>query len=128
MTDELPYQFFWDTEGIFSPKYRPQYDSNILSMSLEQYLGETLEENGSYYSSKNWAYEPDIQVLYSPSGYVLLTYLIEQISGLSVDEYMSTFIFKPLEMEHTGLTPTEKQATPHTLISGKIEDGFFIKE
>jgi len=122
MTDELPYQFFWDTDGTFSPKYRPQYDSNILSMSLEQYLGATLEENGSYYSSTNWAYKPDTTVLYSPSGYVLLTYLIEQISGLSVDEYMSTFIFKPLEMEHTGLTPTEEQATPHTLISGNIEE------
>jgi CubicO group peptidase (beta-lactamase class C family)/protein-S-isoprenylcysteine O-methyltransferase Ste14 len=122
MTDELPYQFFWDTDGTFSPKYRPQYDSNILSMSLEQYLGATLEENGSYYSSTNWAYEPDTQVLYSPSGYVLLTYLIEQISGLNVDEYMSTFIFEPLDMNHTGLIPTDEQATPYTLISDKIEE------
>jgi len=122
ITDELPYQFFWDTDGTFSPKYRPQYDSNILSMSIEKYLRATLEENGLYYTSKNWAYEPDIQVLYSPSGYVLLTYLIEQISGLSVDEYMSTFIFKPLEMEHTRLISSEEQATPHTLISGNIEE------
>jgi len=98
------------------------YDSNILSMSLEKYLRATLEENGLYYSSKNWAYKPDTQYLYSPSGYVLLTHLIEQISGLSVDEYMSTFIFKPLEMEHTGLISTEEQATPHTLISGNIEE------
>ncbi|MDG6219075.1 MAG: serine hydrolase [Candidatus Thermoplasmatota archaeon] len=122
MTDELPYQFFWDTDGTFSPQYRPQYDSNISSMSLDQYLRLTLEENGLYYSSKNWVYKPDTQYLYSPSGYVLLTYLIEQISGLSVDEYMSTFIFKPLEMDHTGLISTEKQATPHTLISSNIEE------
>ncbi len=122
MTDELPYQFFWDTDGAFSPAYRPQYDSNILSMTIEKYLRSTLEENGSYYYRTNWAYEPDTQYLYSPSGYSLLTYLIEQISGLNVDEYMSKYIFEPLDMNHTGLISTEEQATPYTFISGRIEE------
>jgi CubicO group peptidase (beta-lactamase class C family)/protein-S-isoprenylcysteine O-methyltransferase Ste14 len=121
LTKELPYQFFWDTNGSFSPKYRLQYDVNILSLSPEDYFKATLLENGSYYHPANWAHEPDIQYLYSPSGYVLLTYLIEQISGKNVDDYMSTYIFKPLDMNHTGLIPHEEQATPYTLISGKVE-------
>lgn len=39
-----------------------------------------------------------VQTRYSNQGYLLLAYLIEQISGLPFEEYVAQFVFTPLEM------------------------------
>lgn len=39
---------------------------------------------------------------YSNSNYVLLTYIIEQVTGHSYEEYMKKYVFTPLEMSDTG--------------------------
>lgn len=47
-------------------------------------------------------FEPGTQWQYSNSGYVLLGYIVEKVSGVSYDEYLKENIFKPLEMNNTG--------------------------
>jgi CubicO group peptidase (beta-lactamase class C family) len=66
---------------------------------------QTLEESltnasdGYYEEAKaKVGYEPGSQYMYSGAGYTLLQLLIEEVSGQSFQEYMTTAIFEPLEM------------------------------
>ena len=45
--------------------------------------------------------EPGTQYMYSGAGYTILQLLIEEISGLSFQEYMTETVFKPLGMENS---------------------------
>lgn len=47
-------------------------------------------------------FKPGTQYQYSNGGYALLAYLIEKLSGVSYQEFLSTHIFKPLNMKATG--------------------------
>ncbi|MEL6401894.1 MAG: serine hydrolase [Cyanobacteria bacterium J06626_4] len=47
-------------------------------------------------------FEPGEQFRYSNSGYVLLTQIIEQVSGQSYADYLQTQLFTPLGLENTG--------------------------
>jgi CubicO group peptidase (beta-lactamase class C family) len=49
-------------------------------------------------------FEPGEKFSYSNTGYLLLGYLIEQVSGQTYDEFLRHHIFKPLGMVNTGLT------------------------
>ena len=53
-------------------------------------------------------YEPGSKYMYSGAGYTLLQLLIEEISGLSFQEYMTTEIFEPLGMKHSTFVLSEK--------------------
>ncbi|MEM7017989.1 MAG: serine hydrolase domain-containing protein, partial [Pseudomonadota bacterium] len=46
-------------------------------------------------------FNPGDMLAYSNSGYALLGYIIEQISGQSYEQFLKTHIFKPLGMHHT---------------------------
>lgn len=39
---------------------------------------------------------------YSNSGYIVLGYIIEQVSGLSYEDFLKQFIFEPLDLQNTG--------------------------
>ena len=121
LTNELPYQFFWDTEAIAYPNYRTDYNEKVLSMTTEEYLHETLHENGSLYNSDNWIAPPNSRYFYSPSGYVLLKFLIEKITNSSIEKYMQKNIFLPLGLQNTGFQPIN-QVQPFTVRAGKIEE------
>jgi CubicO group peptidase (beta-lactamase class C family) len=120
MAETLPYQFLWDTEGIGREYGRP-YNKEILAMTAEEYLRATLEENGAYYTAASWDNVPDGPYSYSPSGYTLLMYLIEKISGSNIADYMGDNIFAPLKMDSTGFVPGTNQATPYTYFKNEIE-------
>jgi CubicO group peptidase (beta-lactamase class C family) len=47
-------------------------------------------------------FQPGEKFQYSNSGYVLLGYLVEKISGLSFQEFVQENIFKPLTMANSG--------------------------
>jgi CubicO group peptidase (beta-lactamase class C family) len=47
-------------------------------------------------------FEPGTNFSYSNNGYITLSYIIEQASGQSYDEYLYQNIFKPLGMNSTG--------------------------
>lgn len=43
---------------------------------------------------------------YSDIGFIILGMLIEQVSGLSLDDYVQTSFYKPMDLTHTGFNPT----------------------
>lgn len=50
--------------------------------------------------------EPGSRWQYSGGGYTLLQLLIEEVTGLSFDEYMRNTVLEPLGMLRSGFTPT----------------------
>ncbi|WP_286856848.1 MULTISPECIES: serine hydrolase [Sphingobacterium] len=59
-------------------------------------------------------YDPGSDYKYSNSGYILLGYIIEQITGKSYAEFIEETIFKPLEMTHSYYD------TPTRIIFGRV--------
>lgn len=47
-------------------------------------------------------FEPGTEMRYSNSGYVLLGYIIEKVSGKSYEEFVTEKIFRPLGMKNSG--------------------------
>jgi len=53
--------------------------------------------------SKPLDFPPGTQWSYSNSGYWLLGFIIEKVTGLSYEEALKQYIFNPLQMKNTGL-------------------------
>lgn len=64
--------------------------------------GTSLEETVEGIRHKTLKFEPGSAYLYSNSGYVLLAYVIEQVSGMSYADYVEQTILKPLGMKNSG--------------------------
>ncbi|HEX5653733.1 MAG TPA: serine hydrolase domain-containing protein, partial [Chitinophagaceae bacterium] len=67
--------------------------------------------------------EPGKEMYYSNSGYILLGWIVEKISGLDFDDYLATHIFQPLQMvsirhlNDTLMPPGEAQ--PYRFLNSK---------
>lgn len=59
-------------------------------------------------------FEPGEKFQYSNSGYILLGSIIEQISDIKYEEFLQKYIFKPLNMTHTGSDISEH------VLSGRV--------
>ncbi|MBB6024437.1 CubicO group peptidase (beta-lactamase class C family) [Paenibacillus sp. JGP012] len=98
----------------------PKGDQITLHMLLSQTSGlpsafgrgedVTLEETVEEIRHKTLKFEPGSAYLYSNSGYVLLAYVVEQVSGMSYADYVQQTIFSPLGMNNSG----EASRTVHT--------------
>lgn len=64
------------------------------------------------------SFEPGTDFEYSNSGYVLLGWIAERVTGLSYDEALRTYVLDPLELRDTGydraLWPPDGHAGGHT--------------
>ncbi|MBR07861.1 MAG: hypothetical protein CMP48_09240 [Rickettsiales bacterium] len=67
----------------------------------------TPEQLIAYYQDLPLEFEPGSQFQYSNSNYPLLGVVIEQVSGLSLKEYMRQNLFEPLQMTSTSLWYTD---------------------
>ncbi|WP_241494886.1 exo-beta-N-acetylmuramidase NamZ domain-containing protein [Brevibacillus laterosporus] len=75
---------------------------------------------------------PGEKMVYSDLNYIVLGYLIEQLTGKRLDQYMQENLFQPLGMKHTGFCPkvhrqkivaTEQQPwTKRDIIWGSVHD------
>lgn len=65
----------------------------------------TLDEIIAFFKDAPLAFEPGTSWTYSNSGYILLGYLIEHLSGLSYGDFLKTNIFEPLRMNNSGYEP-----------------------
>ena len=65
-------------------------------------LPATLEQAINRFKDLPLVFEPGAAFLYSNSGYVLLTQIIEIVSGQSYADYMQVNLFEPLGMTDTG--------------------------
>ena len=89
------------TSGIPSFTSFPDY---IKTMTLPSPAAETVKR----FRDKPLEFEPGSQFRYSNSGYVLLGYLIEKITGQSYEELVGKWIFGPLGMKDTGYDHPER--------------------
>jgi len=77
-----------------------------------------LEDFTKWISQFEPEFEPGERNSYSNSGYNLLAFIIESVSGLKYNDYLRTYIFNPLKMDSTGSFEMGKD----TLVN--IEHGF----
>lgn len=83
------------TSGIVNVTSLPEFQQRIR-------LPTTLEQNIQLFKEKPLEFEPGEKFKYCNSGYLLLGYIIEKVSGQSYEEYLKDNIFGPLGMENSG--------------------------
>jgi len=89
------YHLLTHTSGI------PNFTS-FSDYSTTEALPSSAEKTVSRFRDKPLDFEPGSKFSYSNSGYVLLGYLIEKISGQSYDKFLQENIFTPLAMKDSG--------------------------
>ena len=83
------------------------YTEDKSFQSTDQTKPLTLEEMIAFFKSKPLDFEPGTAFHYSNSGYTMLGYIIEKVTGLTYGAALETYIFKPLHMEHTSYGPPQ---------------------
>ncbi|MFC2139519.1 serine hydrolase [Bacteroidota bacterium] len=68
----------------------------------------TTEEFVDFFKNEQLDFEPGTEYDYSNSGYVLLSYIIEIVTGKSYEDFLTENILKPLEMNDTGMDSHSK--------------------
>jgi len=71
----------------------------------------TLEKMIAFFKDKPLDFEPGSQFRYSNSGYTMLGYIIEKVTGMSYGNALQTYIFKPLRMRHSSFGPPDTSVT-----------------
>ncbi len=95
----------WDKITIFNVLTHTAGLPNFTSFpeyAKMQALHNTPEEIVATFRNKPLDFEPGTKFSYSNSGYVLLGYLIERISGESYEKFLRENIFTPLGMKDSG--------------------------
>lgn len=82
----------------------PDYLNPTLFPDIAEWmrLPATLEQIIDRFKNLPLVFEPGAAFFYSNSGYVLLTHIIETVSGQSYADYLQTHLFAPLGMANTG--------------------------
>jgi len=78
----------------------PELNLDLYPLRAE-FLEALLIPGGEYYSKEVWSETPGAYQ-YSNIGYGLLAYIVECVTGGSVEDYLRINIFEPLEMLHSG--------------------------
>jgi CubicO group peptidase (beta-lactamase class C family) len=65
-------------------------------------LPTTAENTIARFKNKELMFKSGTEFGYSSSGYVLLGYIIEQVTGKSYEQIIKEFIFEPLQMKNSG--------------------------
>lgn len=88
-------------------------------IALGDYMKDYLTSEGKLYNAKDNFLEdaPGTTYTYTNTGFGLVGYLVEQISGMSFDQYCKTALFEPLGMEHSAWlfknVDSEQMAIPY---------------
>lgn len=89
------------TSGIFN------YTDDNNFRSMDQTKPVTLEQMFTFFKDKRLAFEPGSRFGYSNSGYTILGYIIEKITGAPLSKALEQIIFKPINMRHTTYGPPQ---------------------
>lgn len=57
----------------------------------------------NFFKNQPLDFKPGTEFEYSNSGYILLGYIVEKVSGMNYENYLNENIFKPLNMNNTGI-------------------------
>ena len=101
-----------------------EYRSEFENLTYAEFMAGYLDIDGPYYQPENWAScRPGTNYAYSTPGFDLLGYLVEQIGGQPINEYLHENIFAPLGMTNTTATPLdnpEQIAVPYERFYGVL--------
>jgi CubicO group peptidase (beta-lactamase class C family) len=96
------------------------------TMMLPSPVEKTIER----FKNKPLEFEPGEKFSYSNSGYVLLGYLIEKISGKSYEDFLNENIFQPLNMTNSGYdhsnTILKNRASGYSLGTDGLNNAAYI--
>jgi CubicO group peptidase (beta-lactamase class C family) len=111
------------TSGIPSFTEFPDY---VSTMALPSPVEKTVER----FKNKPLEFAPGEKYNYSNSGYILLGYLIEKISGKSYEAFLKENIFDPLQMKDSGYDHStdvlKNRAAGYELSGGEIYNASYI--
>ncbi|MGV3657246.1 MAG: serine hydrolase domain-containing protein [Chitinophagaceae bacterium] len=104
------------TSGIKSPWDHPQWSFKKEYSKAE--LQQVIEELPLAFD------KPGKEMFYSNAGYILLSWIIEKVTGMPYDRYFQKNIFDKLQMTATGhlndtLMPEKNGAQPYKILSSK---------
>ncbi len=83
------------TSGIKSYTDMEEWDAEVHRKDF------TPTELIDYFKNQPMDFDPDAKWKYNNSGYILLGYIIEKVSGLTYGDYITQRIFKPLGMKNS---------------------------
>lgn len=72
------------------------------SMSIDSF--KDINNIINLFKNKPLEFKPGSQFSYSNSGYILLGYIVEKVSGTNYIDYLQKNIFDPIDMKNTGLS------------------------
>lgn len=80
-------------------------DFTFSSEYWEKYmrLPSSLEQSVNWIKCRPLQFKPGTDMQYSNAGYLLLTALIENVSGVAYEQFLLENIFKPLQLKNTGI-------------------------
>ena len=123
----------WDYDEIFINWSNSNLGWNLTILdphpAMGEFLNESLNPTGSYYESDHWKnFAPGTDWQYTNFGFLLLAYIVEEITNQSYTEYLQEHVLEPLGMTSTGYNFTDfigRNAVPYEeddtqLISGPI--------
>ena len=90
------HQLLTHTSGIYNISTMP----DIIEKAKQAI---TLEKLVTLIKQQKPEFSPGDHYSYNNSGYILLTYIVEKVSGKSYGQYLNENIFKPLKMLNTGV-------------------------
>ncbi|MEF8847764.1 MAG: serine hydrolase domain-containing protein [Candidatus Thermoplasmatota archaeon] len=104
--------------------YNISYHLPLIEDKLK-WIKERIEPGGEYYSEDCWAdFPPGEDSGYSNINFILISYIIEYVTGMSFDDYCEKNIFDPLGMNDTSFhiekLDKKKFARPYYRTSGGI--------
>lgn len=93
-------------------------------------IAQTPQDLVARFKDRPLEFEPGSRWNYTNSGYVLLGYLIERISGVSYEKFVTDNIFTPLAMKDTGCDSNtaliERRASGYTPRGGGRQNADFV--
>ena len=74
-------------------------------------------------------YEKNSGIHYSDVGYATLGFVVEKVSGMSLDKFAHKYIFEPLDMQDTGYNPKKNSRIAPTELrdNGKV-DRYYVHD
>jgi len=105
------------TSGIHSYTDQPNFQKYVTLSIKPKSLVDSIK-------TRPYDFNPGDRWLYNNSGFFILGYIVETISGKSLGEYLSETFFKPLGMNSTGIYSTtlllDNEAYGYSIENGKI--------
>ncbi len=98
--------FYYGASPVNNYVTKSYVDNGVKDLFNEEY-NHTMADNVKNLAKSPLAYQPGEGWLYAHTSHDIIGYLVEKFSGMTLDKYMDSAIFKPLKMNETWFFPPE---------------------